>query len=56
MGPRLDPWRTPQTSSGGSDKVESISTINVLLVRYDLNKAIGDGQKFRNVIFPTRIS
>ena len=52
----MDPWGTPQTSSACSDKVESTSTIKLLVVRYDLNQAIVDGEKFRNVIFSSRIS
>ena len=55
-GPRIDHWGTPQTSSAGSDKVESTSTIKLLLVRYDLNQAIVDGEKFKNFIFLRRIS
>ena len=39
-GPKIDPWGTPHTSSAGSDKVESTSTIKLLFVRYDLNQAI----------------
>ena len=40
----MDPWDTPQTRSAGSDKVES--TINLLLVRYDLNQEIVAGGHF----------
>ena len=40
----MDPWGTPQTRSAGSDKVESTSTINFILVRYDLNQEIVAGE------------
>ena len=52
----IDPWGTPQTSYAGSDKVETTSTIKLLLVRYDLNQVIVDGEKLKYVIFPSRIS
>ena len=42
---------TPQTSSAGSDKIESSSTIKLLLVRYDLNQAIVDGEKVQKYHF-----
>ena len=51
----MDPWGTPQTGSAGSDKVESTSTINLLLVRYDLNQEIVAGENFKNTIFSRSI-
>ena len=42
----MDPWGTPQTSSAGSDKVESASTIKLLLVRYALYQAVVDVEIF----------
>ena len=33
-GHKIDPWGTPHTSSAGSDKVESTSTMKLLFVRW----------------------
>ena len=50
-GPKIDPWGTPHTSSAGSDKVESTSTMKLLFIRYDLNQAIVGGENLKNTIF-----
>ena len=54
-GPKIDPCGTPHTSSAGSDKVESTSTMKLLFVKYDLNQAIVGGENLKNTIFSRRI-
>ena len=39
-GPKIDPCGTPHTSSAGSDKVESTSTMKLPFLMHDLNQAI----------------
>ena len=53
--PKIDPCETPHTSSAGSDKVESTSTMKLLFVNYDLNQAIVGGENPKNTIFSRRI-
>ena len=37
MGPRMDPWGTPQVRGAGEEEAVPISTVKDLLCRYDLN-------------------
>ena len=55
-GPKIDPCRTPHTSSAGSDKVELTSTMKLPFARYDLNQAIVGGEQFKNTILSRIIS